>query len=147
MIKKSNTKKDYLLLPIALILLCFVIAVSLYNSPQNTIKRMLKENYQIDVKEVRLENTDRYTYKLLNAPVDPVSGVKLENWKIISYGMSGMIFYTECLDVSQDYEEELNVSIRLTNEQLQELNSYATEQEIDVNQAINNIILEKLNNE
>lgn len=145
MIEKNNTKRDYLALPIALILLCVVVAITLYNSPQRTIKRILKENYQIDVNEVQLEHIDSYTYKLINAPIDPVSGIKLENWKSMSYGMSGMISYTACIDVPPNYAKELNLSIRLTNEQWQKLNTYSAEQKIDVNQAIRDIILKKLN--
>lgn len=100
MFKKKLNKERLLLTGLLLICICVIVVGQQYNSPKNVIMRVLKERYDIvNVPEIQLKYVGRNTYRLINAPVDPVSGISLENWSINSFAMSGMVFNVESLDV------------------------------------------------
>ncbi|WFR59157.1 hypothetical protein QA584_08735 [Anaerocolumna sp. AGMB13025] len=149
MVKKKLNKKDLLLAAgVSLILICFIVVSQQYNSPQNVIKRTLLERYDIvNVPEIQLQHMKRDTYRLINAPADPVSGIPLENWRILSFGVSGMVYSAVSLDVPLDNAEKLNISIRLTDEQRERLNLLAEIEGISLEEAAKNILLEELNSE
>ncbi len=148
MVKKKLNKKDLLLAGVSLILICFIVVSQQYNSPQNVIKRALQERYNIsNVSEIQLEHVEWNTYRLINAPTDPVSDIPLENWRIFSFGVSGMVYSAVSLDVPLDNAEKLNINIRLTDEQRERLNLLAEIEGISLEEAAKNILLEELNSE
>ena len=148
MIKKKLNKENLLLAGISLLLLFFIVVSQQYNSPQNVIRRALQERYNIsNVSEIQLEHVEWNTYSLINAPTDPVSGIPLENWRILSFGVSGMVYSAVSLDVPLDNAEKLNISIRLTDEQRERLNLLAEIEGISLEEAAKNILLEELNSE
>lgn len=148
MVKKKLNKKDLLLAGVSLILICVIVVSQQYNSPKNIIRRTLQERYDIvNVPEIQLEHVERDTYRLLNAPADPVSGIPLENWRILSFGMSGLVYSAVSLDVPLDNAEKLNINIRLTDEQRERLNLLAEIEGISLEEAAKNILLEELNSE
>lgn len=145
MVKKKLNKKDLLLAGVSLILICFIVVSQQYNSPQNVIKRTLLERYDIvNVPEIQLEHMKRDTYRLIDAPADPVSGIPLENWRVLSFGVSGMVYSAVSLDVPLDNAEKLNISIRLTDEQMERLNLLAESQGISPEEAAKSVLLEEL---
>lgn len=148
MVKKKLNKEDILLAGISLILICIIVIGQQYNSPKNIIRRTLQEGYDIvNVPEIQLEHVERDTYRLLNAPVDPVSGIPLENWRVLSFGMSGMVYSAVSVDVPLNDAEKLNISIRLTDEQMERLNLLAETQGISVEEAAKSILLQELNSD
>ena len=145
MVKKKLNKKDLLLAGVSLILICFIVVSQQYNSPQNVIKRALQERYNIsNVSEIQLEHVEWNTYRLINAPTDPVSDIPLENWRIFSFGVSGMVYSAVSLDVPLDNAEKLNINIRLTDEQRERLNLLAETQGISPEEAAKSVLLEEL---
>ena len=145
MIKKKLNKENLLLAGISLLLLFFIVVSQQYNSPQNVIRRALQERYNIsNVSEIQLEHVEWNTYSLINAPTDPVSGIPLENWRILSFGVSGMVYSAVSLDVPLDNAEKLNISIRLTDEQRERLNLLAESQGISLEEAAKSVLLEEL---
>ncbi len=148
MVKKKLNKENLLLVGIALVLICFIVVSQQYHSPSNIIRRTLQERYDIvNVPEIQLEHVKRDTYRLINAPNDPVSGIPLENWRILSFGVSGMVYSAVSLDVPLDNAEKLNINIRLTDEQRERLNLLAEIEGISLEEAAKNILLEELNSE
>lgn len=148
MVKKKLNKEDLLLAGISLLLLFFIVVSQQYNSPKNVIKRTLLERYDIvNVPEIQLAHVKRDTYRLINAPADPVSGIPLEYWRVLVFGVSGMVYSAVSLDVPLDNEEKLNISIRLTDEQMERLNLLAETQGVSVEEATKSILLEELDSD
>lgn len=145
MVKRKLNKENLLIAGIALVLICFIVVSQQYHSPKNIIRRTLQERYDIvNMPEIQLEHVKRDTYRLINAPADPVSGISLENWRILSFGVSGMVYSAVSLDVPWDNAEKLNISIRLTDEQMERLNLLAETQGISLEEAAKSILLEEL---
>ncbi|MGC6175133.1 hypothetical protein [Lacrimispora sp. 38-1] len=148
MVKKKLNKENLQLAGILLILICFIVVSQQYNSPKNIIRRTLQERYDIiNMPEIQLEHVGRDTYRLINAPTDPVSGIPLENWRVYSFGMSGLIYNAASLDVPPDYAEELDISMRLTDEQWERLNLLAETQGTSIEEAAKNILLQELHSD
>ena len=148
MVKKKLNKENLLIAGISLILICFIVVSQQYNSPQNIIRRTLQERYDIvNMPEIQLEYVGRDTYHLINAPSDPVSGIPLENWRVFSFGMSGLVYSAVSLDIPPDYAKKLDISIRLTNEQMERLNLLAETQGVSVEEAAKNILLQELDSD
>ena len=148
MVKKKLNKEDLLLVGISLLLVCFIVVSQQYNSPKNVIKRVLQERYNIsNLHEIQLEHVKKDTYHLNNAPTDPVSGISLENWRVLSFGMSGMVYSAVSLDVPLDNAEKININILLTDEQMKRLNLLAETQGISLEEAAKSILLEELDND
>lgn len=148
MVKKKLNKEDLLLAGISLLLLFLIVVSQQYNSPKNVIRRTLLECYDIvNVPEIQLEHMKRDTYRLINAPVDPVSGIPLENWRVLSFGMSGMVYSAVSLDIPLDDAEKLNISIRLTDEQMERLNLLAENQGVSIEEAAKSILLQELDSD
>lgn len=148
MVKKKLNKENLLIAGISLILICFIVVSQQYNSPQNIIRRTLQECYDIvNMPEMQLEYVGRDTYRLINAPSDPVSGIPLEDWRVFSFGMSGLVYSAVSLDVPPDNAKKLDISIRLTNEQMERLNSLAETQGVSVEEAAKSILLQELDSD
>nr|WP_314464499.1 hypothetical protein [uncultured Clostridium sp.] len=148
MVKKKLNKKDLLLIGVSLILICIIAVSQQYNSPKNIIKRTLQERYDIvNVPEIQLEHVKMDTYRLINAPVDPVSGITLENWRVFSFGISGAVYSAVSLDVPLDEAKELDIRVRLTDEQMGRLDLLAETQDISVEEAAKSILLQELDSE
>lgn len=148
MIKKKLNKEDILLAGISLILICFIVIGQQYNSPKNIIKRTLQERYDIvNMPEIQLEYVRRNTYRLVNAPADPVTGIILENWEVFSFGVSGMVYSAESLDVAPDYSKKLDLSIRFTDEQWKQLNLLAKTQGVSIEEAAKSMLLHELDSD
>lgn len=148
MVKKKLNKENLLLVGVSLLLLFLIVVSQQYNSPKNVIRRTLLERYDIvNVPEIQLEHVKRDTYRLINAPADPVSGIPLENWRVFSFGVSGMVYSAISLDVPPDEGEKINISIRLTDEQTERLNRLAETQGVSIEEAAKSILLEELDSE
>lgn len=148
MVRKKLNKEALLLAGISLILICITVISHQFNSPKNIIKRTLQERYDIvTMPEIQLEHVSRDTYRLVNAPADPVTGVPLENWRVFSTGMSGMLISAVSLDVPIDYSKRLDLSIRLTDEQREQLNLLAETQGVSVEEAAKSILLQELDSD
>lgn len=148
MIKKKLNKENILIAGISLILICLIVVIQQFNSPKNIVKRTLQERYDIvNVPEIQLEHVKMDTYHLINAPVDPVSGIPLENWRVFSLGMSGAVYDAVSLDVPSDSAEKLNISIRLTNEQMERLNLLAENKGVSIEEAAKGLLLQELDND
>ena len=145
MVRKKLNKEDLLLAGTSLILICIIVISQQFNSPKNIIRRTLQERYDIvNMPEIQLEHVSRDTYRLLNAPADPVTGIPLENWRVFSSGMSGMVISAVSLDVPLDYTERLDLNIRFTDEQWEQLNLLAVTQDVSVEEAAKSILLQEL---
>lgn len=148
MVKKKLNKKNLLLASLSLVLICFIVAAQQYNSPKNIIRRTLQERYDIvNVPEIQLEHVSRDTYRLTNAPADPVSGIPLENWRVLSFGMSGSVYSAVSLDVPLDDAKELDIRIRLTDEQIEQLDLLAETQGVSIEEAAKGLLLQELGSE
>lgn len=148
MVKKKLNKKNLLLAGISLILICIIVVNQQYNSPKNIIRRTLQERYDIvNVPEIQLEHVGGDTYRLANAPADPVSGILLENWRVFSLGMSGAVYGAVSLDVPLDDTAELDLRIRLTVEQMERLNVLAETQGVSIEEAAKGLLLQELDSD
>lgn len=145
MVRKKLKKEDLLLVGTSLILICVIVISQQFNSPKNIIRRTLQERYDIvNMPEIQLEHVSRDTYRLLNAPADPVTGIPLENWRVFSSGMSGMVISAVSLDVPLDDTKRLDLNIRFTDEQWEQLNLLAVTQDVSVDEAAKSILLQEL---
>lgn len=145
MVKKKLNKENLLIASISLLLICFIVVSQQYSSPKNAIRRELQEGYNIsNMPEIQLVHVEWNTYRLVNAPVDPVSGIPLENWRVLSFGMSGLVYSAVSLDVPLDYAKKINISLRLTDEQWKRLNLLAETQDISIEEAAKKILLQEL---
>jgi len=142
---EEKFSKEKILVVIALLLLVgFMVLITQYNSPTNLVKRTLQNHYHVNVSEIYLKKTGWNTYRLANAPADPLSSVRLENWKIVYFGTTGVMSYVESLDVPTDGMKQ-DINIQLTDEQYQQLQSLAEEQGTSLEQAVKNMLLQALN--
>lgn len=148
MIKKKLNKENILIAGILLILICLIVVIQQFNSPKNIVKRTLQERYDIvNVPEIQLEHIKMDTYRLINAPVDPVSGIPLENWRVFSLGISGAVYGAVSLDVPLDDAEELSLHIRLTDEQMERLDLLAETQGVSIEEAAKGLLLQELDSD
>jgi len=145
MVRKKLNKEDLLLAGTSLILICIIVISQQFNSPKNIIRRTLQERYDIvNMPEIQLEHVSRDTYRLVNAPADPVTGIPLEDWRVFSSGMSGMVISAVSLDVPLDDTKRLDLNIRFTDEQWEQLNLLAITQDVSVEEAAKSILLQEL---
>ncbi len=144
MVKKKFEKSNFPAVAVLLFLVGIMVFRAQCNSPSNLVKRTLQNSYYAKVTDIYLEKTGNNTYRLINAPIDSVSGVQLENWRVEYFG-TGFLAFAEPLDVPTYDEIKLNVNIRLTNEQYQQLQLLADEQKISPEQVARDILWQKLN--
>ena len=144
MVKEKFSKNNFLVVGVLLFFVSFMVIFTQDNSPTNLVKITLQNRYHVDVSEIYLERVGLHTYRMTNAPTDPITNVRLENWKVVCFGTTGVMSYVESLDVPIDDEIKQSVNIRLTDEQYHQLQSLADEQGISLEQALKNMLLQEL---
>jgi len=148
MVKKKLNKENLLLAGVSLLLICFIVVSQQYSSPKSVIRRALQESYNIsNVPEFQLEHVEWNTYRLINAPTDPVSGIPLENWRVISFGVSGLVYSAVSLDVPLDYTKKLDINMWLTDEQWKQINLLAETQGVSIEEAAKGLLLQELDSD
>lgn len=142
--KKKFNKGNFGKLVISLFVLGVMVFFAQSNSPSNLVKRTLQDRYYAKVTDIHLERTGNNTYRLINAPTDPLSSVQLEHWRVEYFGM-GFTAFVAPLDISADDEINRNVNIHLTSRHYLQLQALADEQGISLEQATRDMLLQELN--
>lgn len=137
-------KMDFLIGVIMLFLVGFMVFFTRFNSPPNLVKSALQNRYHTNVTDVHLERTGNNTYRLADAPIDPLSGIRLENWRVEYFGIGFMVL-VQSLDAPADDGIGRIVSICVTDEQYDQLQLLADEQGISLDQTARKMLLQELN--
>lgn len=144
MLKRKLNKDNFMKAVILFSLFGFMLLFSQCNSPSNLVKRTLQNDYSIMITDVHLERTGNNTYRLINAPVDSLSGIQLENWSV-EYPGIGFSSLVKSLDIPPDYKKNRSIKFHITDEHYGQLQELADKQGISLEQAARDMLLHELN--
>lgn len=142
-VKTSNRKNMWMIVLFA-IMAAFIVWVCFNSTPANAIKSCLQSEFHLTVQEVKLESTGKNIYKLLDAPTDPATGIKLENWQIVSFGTTGAVTFANPLDMPQI--TTVPITVRLSEDERNRLDKLASENGQSLEEMVQEVLMQKLEN-
>lgn len=139
---KKIKKEDMKLSVLLVIIVAYLLFLYIITSPENTIKNCLESQFNLTAQSIELESMGKGTYKLLNAPIDPVTGIKLEHWQIYTYGSTGVATFAYSLDLPQ--MTTLSITMKMSVEEENRLEELAMENGLSIDELVKKMLLQKL---
>lgn len=139
-------RKDFFLIILMLALFFgFLLVAAICSNPTRLITKYLHDNYQYNQEKIELVSLGHNTYKLINPPVDPVTNIVLENWKIDSWGGTYSAAFNSFaipLDLPKEEYQTVSWSMDFTDEEYQILSDKAEQEQLSVQEYITRKIME-----
>lgn len=141
---KKIEKEDIGAFILLVIMVAFLLWIGLNATPKNVIKNCLQSEFNLTAQSVELESMGKSTYKLLNAPTDPATGIKLENWEIVSFGTTGAVTFANSLDLPK--MATFSIRVEMSEDEQNRLEELALKSGLSLDELVEQMLLQKLAN-